>query len=460
MNILYLASRQHFLGTHAGFSHSFNITRALVKKGNKVTLLIGRPKTHTSQKLSTSFSFNENFTIHFVDWQMYRNFISYFKAMKDLKRMVKDADIIHERYELHGNVATFYAKMRRKPSVLEANSPFVEEFFKKGSPLFYLFSWLRRINFKMAGRVVVQTPQLKEMFSHTIYPERIRVVTNGADPELLNPATIPDIRKEMERRKKEELKKEIYKWLKFFIKKWFFNKNIENGHPFSEMLFSTVSDKDVEQLLTYCRAVKGREVVLFVGSFRYWHGVVDLVNCFPQIVKERKKIKLVLIGEGELFGKVKERVRNYQRKGLIPENSVILTSQVSYLLLPLYLKTADVCTAPFNFLSRYEKGKINLFKLYDMWWSPLKIFEYMAMEKPIVAPEVGSVPLYLGKDCGLTYPHGDKNALASAILFFFENKSQAVKTGKKAREKVIAEYSWEKKAVELMEIYKEILRER
>jgi len=470
MNILYLATRQHFLDTHAGFSHVFNITRALVDRGHHVTLLMRPPKSgpfsspgpsFRKKKLGKSFTLGRNLTIRFVDWRLCEELIAYRWALQDLRKLENDFHIVHERYELHGNPGNIHAQLTGIPSVLEANSPFVEEFFSPFSPQFHLFRFMRSANFRMAKRIVVQSSQLKELFSTVTSPGKIRVVSNGVNPEIFDPGKVPDLRALLAEESSSGFEKEVLVWVRDFVGTWFSGTNDsqegKEENPFSRQLVSSVSGRDIRQLERFCQATEGRDVVLFVGSFRYWHGVLDLIEAFKAVSREHKKASLVLIGSGHLFKKAQELIRNYENAGLIPRNSILLTGTISYTLLPLYLKTANVCAAPFNFNIGHEKTRIDLFANYDMWWSPLKIFEYMAMEKAIVTPGIGSLPYYLGEGAGLTYRHGNIGELSSSLLSLLVNKDEAASLGTRARRRAVAKFSWDKKAEETVEVYKEIM---
>ena len=470
MNILYLATRQHFLDTHAGFSHVFNITRALAGRGHHVTLLMRPPKSgqlflpgpsFKKKKTKTQFTLNKNLTIRFVDWRLYEELIAYRWALQDLRKLENDFHIVHERYELHGNPGNIHAKLTGTPSVLEANSPFVEEFFSPSSPLFHFFKFIRSANFRMAKRIVVQSSQLKEMFSTVTSPGKIRVVSNGVNPQIFDPGRVPDLRALLKEEGSSEFKKEVLVWMRDFVETWFSGtKDSHEGKEeslFSRHLLSSVSERDIGQLESYYETTEGRDVILFVGSFRYWHGVLDLIEAFKAVSMEHKKASLVLIGSGHLFKKAQELIRHYENAGLIPKNSILLTGTISYTLLPLYLKTANVCAAPFNFSINHEKTKIDLFANHDMWWSPLKIFEYMAMEKAIVTPGIGSLPYYLGEGAGLTYDHGNIEELSSSLLSLLENKDEAAGLGTRARRRAVEKFSWDKKAEETVEVYNEIV---
>jgi glycosyltransferase involved in cell wall biosynthesis len=72
---------------------------------------------------------------------------------------------------------------------------------------------------------------------------------------------------------------------------------------------------------------------------------------------------------------------------------------------------------------------------------PAKVFDAMAMAKPIIATRVSDLPIILD-GCGLIVEPGNINALSDSILWVLENETEAKKLGNKARIKCINKYSW------------------
>ena len=81
-----------------------------------------------------------------------------------------------------------------------------------------------------------------------------------------------------------------------------------------------------------------------------------------------------------------------------------------------------------------------------------KIFDAMAMAKPIIATDVADLPLIL-EGCGIIVPAGDITSLAKEIDRVFSNPVVAAELGQNAREKCIAEYSWDVMEKSLVTIF-------
>jgi len=183
----------------------------------------------------------------------------------------------------------------------------------------------------------------------------------------------------------------------------------------------------------------GEKVIGFAGANRKWHGVEDLLKAFKLVKKKLPKTKLLLIGKDlDEF----DDGKNIRSPGAI-----------QYSEMPAYLSSCDVLAAPFN--TKYDERRAKYFKKFGMWWSPLKLFEYMAMGKPVVTSDVGVIGEYID-GAGLTYKEGDVKDLAGKLLKLLEDESLSQKLGKSGRKKVLKEYNWQNQAKKILEIYHQI----
>ncbi|MFA5118284.1 MAG: glycosyltransferase family 4 protein [Candidatus Omnitrophota bacterium] len=167
---------------------------------------------------------------------------------------------------------------------------------------------------------------------------------------------------------------------------------------------------------------KGDKVIGFVGSFYPWHGVDFLLDAYKEVLAFRRDVRLLLIGDGQMSAKLKEQVA---REGL--NDYVIFTGPVSHDNLPGYLAAFDIGVMPDS----------------NNYGSPMKIFEYMAMAKPIVAPRLSPIESVIvhGRQ-GLLFPQRDKQGLVDALMQLLSDDGLCARMGSLGREKVIAEHTW------------------
>ena len=146
-------------------------------------------------------------------------------------------------------------------------------------------------------------------------------------------------------------------------------------------------------------SLEGRFVVGWAGSFRSFHSLDMLLDVIRRSTQEIPNLTMVLVGSGPERARVRAEI---EKQRLEPH--VVLTGQIAQSDLPAMLAAFDVAVVP----SRSEQG---------FHYSPLKLWEYLAMGLPVVAPAVG-VPdrmLTHGFDAMLYNP-GDTESMAAAIV--------------------------------------------
>ena len=169
-------------------------------------------------------------------------------------------------------------------------------------------------------------------------------------------------------------------------------------------------------------------LAVFAGAFRSWHGAVHLVRAMRQLHERRVGgLSAVLIGDGPELSNARA-----EAAGL---DTVIFTGAVEHDRMPVCLAAADIGVAPFD-LDAHRPLSLGFF------WSPLKIFEYMAVGLPVVAPAVGRIASLVqhereGVLYDPSYPEGLGNALAC-----LKDPALRAKLGASARERAVREYSW------------------
>jgi glycosyltransferase involved in cell wall biosynthesis len=128
---------------------------------------------------------------------------------------------------------------------------------------------------------------------------------------------------------------------------------------------------------------------------------------------------------------MKKELLNLSRE-LGVEGRFVFTGVVAYDRVPVYINASDICAAPF-ILAR--NAKIGL--------SPLKLYEYMACGKPVVASAIsGVVDILEASEGGISVPPENPEALAEAISKLLENRELRSKLGSKGLSHVTETYSW------------------
>ncbi len=171
-------------------------------------------------------------------------------------------------------------------------------------------------------------------------------------------------------------------------------------------------------------------VAIFAGAFRRWHGAINLVRAVGELqARGRSDVGAVFVGDGPELPAVRAASQGLSR--------IIITGAVAHTEMPAYLNAADVGVAPFE-TSAHRALSLGFY------WSPLKIFEYMSVGLPVVAPAVDRIPSLVAHGHeGLLYDPGVPGALAAALERLTD---PAVRRplGHAARERAVREYQLER----------------
>ena len=177
--------------------------------------------------------------------------------------------------------------------------------------------------------------------------------------------------------------------------------------------------------------IKKGKVVLYIGSFIPWHALEKTILAAKEVYAADKTIRFLLIGKGEKYDYCKNLVCDLKLK------NVIFVGNVSYNEIPDYINVADVCLALFD---RTHAHIAN----FDYFYSPIKVHEYKACGKPIVASNIGTLKELVKNGVnGLLVDEQNVSEIANAILALIKNKKLAQKIGTKNREEIKTVYNWE-----------------
>ena len=288
---------------------------------------------------------------------------------------------IYQRYSMNNYAGLRLARHYDVPFVLEFN----------GSEVWIMQNWstarlsnaalssqIESINVTQADLVVVVSDALKKnLIANGVAADRILVNPNGVDPDVYSPE---------------------------------------------------VDGSETRRKLNLGR----RTVLVFIGTFGRWHGVEVLAKAFSRLLhqdpKYRQRVRLLMIGQGVLIGKVREILSN----GGVADES-ILTGLVPQEEGPAHLAACDVLVSP----------HVPNVDGTPFFGSPTKLFEYMAMGKGIVASDLEQIGQVLdhGRTAWLVEP-GNVDSLTEGLRKLIDDAELRDRLGTEARRAVIARHTW------------------
>jgi glycosyltransferase involved in cell wall biosynthesis len=176
---------------------------------------------------------------------------------------------------------------------------------------------------------------------------------------------------------------------------------------------------------------ENKKIVLYSGSFfaYSWKGIDILLKAGEKLSKD---ILIVLVG-----GRKSEIQRIKDEWKFI---NVLLFEYQHIDLLPYFLKSADILILP------NKKNDV----ISEKYTSPLKLVEYMASKRPIIASDLPSIRQIVDEESALLIQPENPELLAEAIqkiLFFDKDKIERMVN--KAYKDVL-NYSWDKRAEKIL----------
>jgi len=164
----------------------------------------------------------------------------------------------------------------------------------------------------------------------------------------------------------------------------------------------------------------------FVSSLKLWHGLDVLAAAFDLLTRSSRKVRLLVIGDGPGRAAL---VEDLGRRGLL--DLAEFTGAVEPGEVPALLASVDAAAAPYPGLAGF-------------YFSPLKVFEYMAAGLAVAASRIGQVDGVIRDGVsGLLCPPGDAAALAQALDRLRRDPELRAGLGRAARATVLERHTWD-----------------
>ncbi|MGQ9560913.1 MAG: glycosyltransferase family 4 protein [Candidatus Oleimicrobiaceae bacterium] len=171
-------------------------------------------------------------------------------------------------------------------------------------------------------------------------------------------------------------------------------------------------------------------VVGFIGSFSTWHGINNLAGLVKELHPRVPEAKFLLVGTG---GRMKTWLEQFVAEHALGA-AVIFAGYVDYQEMPKYLAAMDVVVAPYPNLPFF-------------YYSPVKIYEYMAAGRPVVSTAIGQIAEVIRDgENGCLCPPDDLTCLVSKIVQLVAKPGLRQRLGQAARQTVLDQHTWQHKA--------------
>jgi len=371
--------------------HICDLVNCLIKRGHQVSIITSRHPEGLKKEEKGDL------TIYYVDgeawyikkWRYNRNALKLFKNLINHKKF----DVVHcQSFEGYGVVSRYGQHI---PLVVTSHGTSFNEIRtilagrEKLKSYLGLPFWMKyylvdeRVIFQRSDRVIAVSNELKKDIKrqYKTPEEKLVVIPNGIDINKFKPMGVDDLKK-----------------------KW---------------------------------GLTDERIIVSVGKINKQKGFHLLLKILPEVLKEIKDIKLVIVGSGSYLQELKKMA---MRLNIF--DNVIFTGRVSEEALPHYYNLADVC----------------VFSTLRMEGLPLVVPEAMACAKPVIASKIGGIPTAIENNKnGILIEPGNAKELQEQILKVLSDEELARELGENARKKVVEMMSLDRMVDDTIKVYEGLL---
>ncbi len=201
-------------------------------------------------------------------------------------------------------------------------------------------------------------------------------------------------------------------------------------------LFHPLNKKDMNQNLNLDEL---KDYVCFVGNLAPWQGVEYLIQASPLILKKQPNTMFLIIGDGTMKEKLLALAYD-----LNVADKFIFTGSVPYEKVPIYINASSICVVPKKPL---KSG-----------YSPLKLYEYMACGKSIIASKVDGFELLEKINCGLLVNPENSVEFSNAVIKLLSDSYLRNKMGIQGRDYVEKHQSWDAVSRKVFDVCEDVLK--
>lgn len=166
----------------------------------------------------------------------------------------------------------------------------------------------------------------------------------------------------------------------------------------------------------------------FVGTLKPWHGLENLLKAFATFVEKRPQVQssLLIVGDGP-----QREAMETLAKDLNIINQLQFVGAVAPATIPYWMRKMDIAVAPYPALENF-------------YFSPLKVFEYMAAGIPVIASDIGQIKeLFEHKKQAVLVEPGSISALVNALDQIYLEPQSVLTMVQQAQQHILRHYTWD-----------------
>ncbi|MBI3162682.1 MAG: glycosyltransferase family 4 protein [Chloroflexi bacterium] len=185
-------------------------------------------------------------------------------------------------------------------------------------------------------------------------------------------------------------------------------------------------------------------VLLYIGTLADWQGLDIVIKALPKIL-EQTPIQLRIVGRGRSR---QRKILSKQIRKLGVEGSVLVQPAIPHHEIPALIAESDICVAPLGLNDRnVTQGAC-----------PIKVLEYMAAGRPLLAPNMPIVRELVREDMdALLFSPNDPDDLARQAIMLLNDFELSKRLAESASKRALTKFTWHESQKKLGKVYEKLL---
>ena len=185
-------------------------------------------------------------------------------------------------------------------------------------------------------------------------------------------------------------------------------------------------------------------ILLYIGTLADWQGLDVVIKALPSIL-EKQPVQLRVVGRGR--SRQRKLLAKQIRKLGVEEN-VSIQPAIPHHEIPTVISESDICLAPLGLNDRnVTQGAC-----------PIKVLEYMASSRPLVASNMPIVRELVREDLdALLFSPNDPEDLARQVLTLLQDYNLSKRLADSATERALTKFTWHAAQKKLVKVYEKLL---
>jgi glycosyltransferase involved in cell wall biosynthesis len=185
-------------------------------------------------------------------------------------------------------------------------------------------------------------------------------------------------------------------------------------------------------------------VLLYIGTLANWQGLEVVIKALPKLL-EQQPVRLQIVGRGRSR---QRKLLSKQIRKLGLEDHVSIQPAVPHHEIPALVAEADICLAPLGLNDRnVTQGAC-----------PIKVLEYMAAGRPLVASNMPIVRELVREDVdALLFSPNDPDDLARQVLALLDDIELSRRLAESASERALTKFTWHESQKKLVKVYEKLI---